>query len=160
MRTLKELRKEAESIYKDSWQPELMIEAFMEGVKASRKQPQEKALYNTYKKMFEQTFLEKYEQAYYFQPVDGAKIKSLIKKITHAYKSNGVIPSDTQLIDGFYHILQRAYNNEWIRNNFTLSIIDSQFNNLKINKSTRNDKFNTDLQQTTESLANKYLNEE
>jgi len=69
---------------------------------------------------------------YYFSARDGSKIKSIIKKIKHAYVSNNKLdPSDNQIVNGFEHILKRAAADNWIVQNFTLSIIDSQFNKLK-----------------------------
>jgi len=86
---------------------------------------------------FKKEFLKKYSEIsgseYYFTAQDAAKIKSLIIKIKHAYSVHGnKSPTDNQLLNGFGHILERALSDKWIKDNFSLSIIDSQFNKLKI----------------------------
>jgi len=105
-------------------------------VKESKELPQEEnpdTMFISYKN----SFIEKYNilsgSEYYFTAQDGVKINSLIKKITHAYQSAGVeIPTDAQLVNGFKHILERALNDKWLKDNFSLSNIDSQFNKLKL----------------------------
>ena len=97
-----------------------------------------KSTYTLLKTFFEETFLAMTGNEYYFTAKDGAKIKSLIKKITHAYKSKDIDPSDEQVLNGFKHIISIAKEDNWIKDNFTLAIIDSQFNKLKIKKHDKN----------------------
>ena len=97
-----------------------------------------KSTYTLLKTFFEETFLAMTGNEYYFTAKDGAKIKSLIKKINHAYKSKDIDPSDEQVLNGFKHIISIAKEDNWIKDNFTLAIIDSQFNKLKIKKHDKN----------------------
>ena len=95
-------------------------------------------VYNQIRKIFLDEFKEFTNTAYYFEGRDGAKINSIIKKIKHAYKAKkNPAPTDTQILDGFRHILNRAMADEWIADRLTLSIIDSQFNKLKIGKNAK-----------------------
>ena len=104
----------------------------MNGRKYSNKS---ETLFNTIKNEFKEIFLSRFNQSYYFTGKDGAKIKSLINKIRHAYKTTGKEnPTEEEIVNGFSHICKRALNDKWISENFTLSIIDSQFNKLKISK--------------------------
>lgn len=115
-----------------------------------------KSLFNILKYEFEEIFIAHSGSAYYFTGKDGAKIKSIINKLKHAYKTKGFQEvTDEQIKNGFLHICKKAKQDKWLSNNFTLSNIDSQFNNLKINK--RNE--NTDLQSAATNLFNKYASE-
>jgi len=99
------------------------------------------SVYNKIKETFLQYYRNLSGGEYYFSARDGSKIKSLIKKIEHAYTTNkNPNPTDEQITSGFEHILKRAAEDSWIVQNFTLSIIDSQFNKLKSKKNgTTND---------------------
>jgi hypothetical protein len=91
------------------------------------------SVYNSIKQIFLKEFKKVSGTEYYFAAKDGSKIKSIIKQIEHAYRASGnTTPTAPEIINGFTHIITRAHNDEWISKNFNLSIIDSQFNNLKI----------------------------
>lgn len=91
-------------------------------------------LFSKIKLIFAKTYSARNNQEYYFTARDGAKVKSLIKKLLHAYKSKGMLsPTDTEMEVAFEEILNRALADKWLKVNFSLSNIDSQFNKLKTN---------------------------
>jgi len=113
----------------------------------------DKVLFNKLKNEFKKNFMAHCGSAYYFTGKDAAKIKSLITKIKHAYKTKGTItPTENQIVNGFIHLINKAKQDKWLSDNLSLANIDGQFNKLKINKGGQDSQ--------TQRLADKFINEE
>ena len=79
------------------------------------------------RKTFEEYFKEHYGESYYYQAKDAAAMKRLIKKITFARKSKNMAIDDNSIVSAFGLFLQ-SIDKAWINDNFTVTIIDSQYN--------------------------------
>jgi len=97
-------------------------------------------LFTKCKKTYEEFYTQKKQTAYYFQAVDGAKLKSIIKKIEFVIKqqkeaTNGGIVveslNDGMVFDAFNYYITGSHDaDQWISDNFSLSNLDSKFNDL------------------------------
>lgn len=95
------------------------------------------------RQVFEDLYLQQYEDVYYWSAKDGANMKQLLHKISHS-RQNRPIPlkvDDDSLIEALGQFLTKI-NKGWIADNFTVSIINSQYNSiiseLKNKKTTQN----------------------
>lgn len=108
------------------------------------------SVYNDFKKIFLDFYFKKIGQEYYFQAKDGAKIKSLIKKIEFKIKEKGKIPQkEKEITDAFSYFLN-LIKDQWIINNLSLSTIDSKFNEIISN---RNGKKQSNYESKQQQLA-------
>lgn len=82
-----------------------------------------------------------YEFNFNFKPVftatDGAKLRSIISKLSQLAKDKGRIFNEDNAKDYFKRFLELSYQDEFYRTNYSLSILDSKFNQI-IAKSTKN----------------------
>lgn len=118
------------------------------------------SIYSKIKLIFAKRYLAHAETEYYFTAKDGAKVNSIIKQLKHAYKTSGKInPTDNEMVTAFEVIMDRAIKDRWLGDNFNLSNIDSQFNNLKINNRRNGQSHSEATAEITANLAHKYLNE-
>lgn len=94
--------------------------------------------YNPFKDFFIDFYKHKFSTDYYFQPKDGVKVNALIKKIAtkvkekHNGKSNEQI--DKLILSGLKTFIDKIYiaQDKYLIENFSLSYIDSHFNELFI----------------------------
>lgn len=94
-----------------------------------------KELFNAIKKDFMDYYKYLSGIEYYYTGKDAGKIKPLILKIKKSYQSSGVdAPTDKQIEDGFKHLIKLAVTDEWIKSNFSLSILDSKYNEIILKK--------------------------
>ena len=88
-------------------------------------------IFNLLKQIFTERFYKLFEVEYYFEAKDGAKIKAIEKKIKNAYKSNDILdPTKDEMKVGFEHVLKLAERDKWLKENYSLSNIDSKFNEI------------------------------
>lgn len=88
-------------------------------------------LFGQIKNYFLEWYRDKKGSEYYFQAKDGAAIKSLIKKIEFSGREKNPENSDAKKLDAFKWLLENLP--EWIFNSVSLPKIDSQFNQIKDN---------------------------
>jgi len=98
-------------------------------------------LFNPFKEVFINGYLQISDTDYYWNVKDSVALNKLIGQITHAYKSVGnENPTESDMINGFAGIINKALNDEWVRANFEPSIISSKFNNLKLKRNGKRSK--------------------
>lgn len=103
------------------------------------KEPAEiESLFSSIKKSFLAHYQKRFENEYYFRSVDGKKIKSLIGKIKFKIKekNSGKKESeeitDRQILLAFEYYQSKAFDvgDNWVNSNYSLSTLDSKFNEL------------------------------
>ncbi len=91
----------------------------------------QKTLHTKIKLIFAKRYLARNNQEYYFTAKDGAKIKSIITKLNFSFnKKDMPKPTDEQMESAFNEILERAIADKWLKDNLSLSNIDSQYNTI------------------------------
>ncbi len=83
------------------------------------------------RQIFEKYYQELYDSAYYWQPKDAKAMNSILKKISFA-RSHKIVPlpiDDESLLKALEEFLRRI-DKTWIMNNFSVSKIDSQYNEI------------------------------
>ena len=93
--------------------------------------PKEFTICHKGRQIFEAYYLELYESAYYWQAKDAKAMNSILKKISFARSHKAVpLPTDDDSLlkawDEFLHRIDKT----WIMNNFSVSKIDSQYNEI------------------------------
>ena len=119
-------------------------------------------VFNSCKKMFIDFYKSAEHTEYYFTAKDAAKLKSLIKKIELKVKEkNSGQKESSEVIRGFDVFIRQAYtgSDKWIQQNFSLSTLDSKFNEifiqLKNGKVKTHDKFEK-LNKAYQSIENPF----
>lgn len=96
--------------------------------------PAKSPVHKECKEFFLNFYEEKKGTGYYFQAIDGKKLNSIIKKIDFKIKEKGCAEKekDLEVIRGFKIFIEYAYKDtdNWTRDNFSLSVIDSKFNDI------------------------------
>lgn len=96
--------------------------------------PQTKEVFNSVKKNFIEEYANIFETQYYFQAKDGTKIQSIIKKVVFKMKENdGRIDYTVDEISNNTNFFLKAtfrISDNWLTSNFSLSNIDSKFNEI------------------------------
>lgn len=92
-------------------------------------------VYNSCKKSFLDFYFDWEKTEYYFIAKDGAKLKSLIKKIEFKIKEKSSGQKEMtaeETLRGFELFISSAYSNSdnWIKANFSLSTLDTKFNDI------------------------------
>lgn len=114
------------------------------------------SLFTLVKNSFLIFYAEKKETEYYFQAKDGEKVKSLISKIKFKIKEKSSAQKekdvpDEEVLEGFELFIKNAYKvaDQFILNNFSLSTLDSKFNDLyaQIKNGKAQNNFNGNQQQ-------------
>ncbi len=113
------------------------------------------------KNAFLSYYLEQKQLNYNWQPIDGTKTNSIIKKILFqvktTYPDTPPENEEKKINDGFIFILKNL-NDNWIIENLSLAIIDSKFNTIisKIKNPTKNGKPTNHLEQRRAEILSKY----
>ena len=113
------------------------------------------------KNAFLSYYLEQKQLIYNWQPIDGTKTNSIIKKILFqvktTYPDTPPENEEKKINDGFIFILKNI-NDNWIIENLSLAIIDSKFNTIisKIKNPTKNGKPTNHLEQRRAEILSKY----
>ena len=96
-----------------------------------KSKPKEFTLCHKGRQIFEKYYQELYDSAYYWQPKDAKAMNSILKKISFA-RSHKTVPlpiDDESLLKALEEFLRRI-DKTWIMNNFSVSKIDSQYNEI------------------------------
>ncbi len=113
------------------------------------------------KNAFLSYYLEQKKLNYNWQPIDGTKTNSIIKKILFQVKTTypDTLPENEEkkINDGFIFIIKNL-NDNWIIENLSLAIIDSKFNTIisKIKNPTKNGQSINHLEQRRAEILSKY----
>lgn len=102
--------------------------------KVNSNPPAKSPVHKECKDFFLKFYEDKKGTGYYFQAIDGKKLNSIIKKIEFKIKEKGCAEKekDLEVIRGFKIFIEHAYKDtdNWTRDNFSLSVIDSKFNDI------------------------------
>lgn len=105
-----------------------------EFVVASLSVQQSKDIFNSVKQSFLKDYATKFDTKYYFIGKDGAKIQSIIKKVVFKMNEKDVLKSFTkEEVSINTNVFLKAtfkISDNWLTSNFSLSNIDSKFNEI------------------------------
>jgi len=85
-------------------------------------------------------FLSEFSPNYYWEGKDGKALNSLIDKIGYRLREAGMDVTEQTMADSLRAILGRAKEDKWIRENFSVSIINSKFNEITTKPESHHDK--------------------
>lgn len=116
------------------------------------KNGQEVSLMTRGQEVFMAYFYELFDEQYQWKPKDSVAMKRLLKTIENSRKSKNVpLPvDDDSLVDALDKFI-RSIEKDWILENFTVTVIDSQYNNIitQIKNSRKNGTKNINHPQVT-----------
>lgn len=95
--------------------------------KSSSKPKKEPTLISKARYAFEAYFRDSFDAEYYWTAKDAKNMKDLLKKIRFARESKSMSIDDDSLVDGMKALLDSIGNN-FVLENFTVPIINSQYN--------------------------------
>ena len=95
--------------------------------KSSSKPKKEPTLISKARYAFEAYFRESFDTEYYWTAKDAKNMKDLLKKISFARASKNMSTDDDSLVEGMKALLDSIGNN-FVLENFTVPIINSQYN--------------------------------
>lgn len=95
--------------------------------KSSSRPKKEPTLISKARYAFEAYFRESFDTEYYWTAKDAKNMKDLLKKISFARESKGMSTDDDSLVKGMKALLDSIGNN-FVLENFTVPIINSQYN--------------------------------
>ncbi len=81
------------------------------------------------REVFENFFRSTFGADYYWNAKDAASMKKLLQKITYARRSRNLPNDEKQVLDALAAFLA-AIHDEWILNNFSVSVINSKYNEI------------------------------
>ncbi len=81
------------------------------------------------RKLFEGYFRETFGSDYYWEPKDAGNMSRLIKKLNFQRKQKGLECSDNGILEALEYLL-RSIDDGWIFENFSVSNINSKFNEI------------------------------
>lgn len=97
--------------------------------KAKKKSQDEYSLGYKCRLVFEEYFKDTYGEEYYYTAKDAKAMQGLVKKIAFSRKSRGQPVDDSSVVEALCMFL-RSINKAWISDNFTVAIINSQYNSI------------------------------
>lgn len=100
-------------------------------VKSNERKQKEQTLVHKARGIFESYYSELYDDSYYWTAKDAVAMKRLIKKITFG-RTNRTRPlpcDDDSLLEAL-KVFLKMINKSWIMNNFSVTKIDSQYNDI------------------------------
>ncbi|MGL6343242.1 MAG: hypothetical protein ACRC80_29395 [Waterburya sp.] len=97
--------------------------------------------------MLVEVWLRRYEDSRGFKPTgfgakEGSSLKSIIQKFTVLAKQKGLSFNEDNCVAHLDRLIELALQNSWIKENFTLAIINSRFDDIvasSTKKITKND---------------------
>lgn len=141
--------------------------------KSSKSKSKSPTLVGKARKVFEEFYQAQYETPYYWTAKDASNMKQLLQKIAYSreHRDNPLPVDDDSMLDALSKFLAKI-NKSWIADNFSVSIINSQYNAIISeikNKSKQNNNGRTDSnrgfnpsyeerQQQVRSLVDEMLN--
>ena len=122
--------------------------------KAEEKKHKQKALVTKGREVFEAFFKEQYGECYYWEAKDSVAMKRVFQKITfRRLQRKPPLPvDDDSLVDAFAQFLH-SINKAWIANNFSMTKIDSQYNDIisEIQNQKKNARYTSDSKSAGQS---------
>ena len=122
--------------------------------KAEEKKQKQKALVTKGREVFEAFFKEQYGVCYYWEAKDSVAMKRVFQKITfRRLQRKPPLPvDDDSLVDAFAQFLH-SINKAWIANNFSMTKIDSQYNDIisEIQNQKKNARYTSDSKSAGQS---------
>ena len=81
--------------------------------------------------VFESHFQQLYQNPYYWTAKDGANMKQLLQKISYSrqHRENPLPVDDDSILDALSKFLE-TINKSWVMDNFSVTTINSQYNNI------------------------------
>ena len=126
--------------------------------KSAEKKQKEQTLVHKARGIFEAYYSELYDDSYYWTVKDAVAMKRLIKKITFG-RTNRPHPlpcDDDSLLEALRVFLQMI-NKSWIMNNFSVTKIDSQYNDIVSEIKNKNNSANGNRVKTNQSASTAML---
>ena len=117
--------------------------------KLPKKPKKAPALVTKARKVFETYFTELYSDSYYWQAKDAVAMKRLLQKIKFSRENRAApLPTDDDSLVSALLAFLKSINKDWIVNNFSVTKIDSQYN--EIISQIKNRKNNDNRQETSD----------
>lgn len=99
--------------------------------KKPKKPKKEPTLVTKGRKVFESYFSELYGDSYYWTAKDGAAMKQLFQKIKFSRTNRPIpLPTDDEALCEALHSFLTSINKSWIMDNFSVTKINSQYNDI------------------------------
>ena len=146
-----------ESKVKESKEKNKKKDDFVDEKTSTSKKYSELIVFNAIKEKFLSWYIEMEENqtnsAYYFEAKDGKAIKNLIKKIEFKITDTGTHQvNDKNIILGFTHVLKNI-NDSWLRENISLTMLNSKFNEIFTKKNNGKGQISNLLHNIKEALG-------
>lgn len=138
------------------WSPSTTVR-FIDSLGSKQPKPtnptvqKEVTLFTRCRQFFEDEFKRRKGQDYYFEAKDAKALKTLLMKLTKARKEKGLTSTDEELLNAFKVFITKI-KGKWLEDNFTLTIINSQYNNILSSIRNENNR-STDKQKRDEDYA-------
>ena len=126
--------------------------------KSSSKPKKEPTLISKARYAFEAYFRETFEAEYYWTAKDAKNMKDLLKKISFARASKNMSTDDDSLVEGMKALLDSIGNN-FVLDNFTVPIINSQYNAIVAQAKAAKNKSNGNNRSSNQSGAEQRMRE-
>lgn len=104
------------------------------------------------RELFERFYEQFYGEAYYWTAKDSSAINTLLEKIKHARIRKGMGVAQSELVQAFQLFLE-SITDKWILENFSISVINSKYNEIVAQAKAKNGKQKTDKRRATEVSA-------
>ena len=132
--------------------------------RAAEKKQKEFTLVHKARGIFEAYYRELYDDSYYWTAKDAVSMKRLLKKITFGRtdRPNPLPCDDDSLLDAL-KVFLKLINKAWLMNNFSVTKIDGQYNEIvseikNKNNTTNGNRVRTNQEASTALLANQAAN--
>lgn len=126
--------------------------------KSSSKPKKEPTLISKARYAFEAYFRDSFDAEYYWTAKDAKNMKGLLKKIRFARESKSMSIDDDSLVDGMKALLDSIGNN-FVLENFTVPIINSQYNAIVAQARAAKNKLNGNNRNSNQSGAEQRMRE-
>lgn len=126
--------------------------------RSSSKSKKEPTLISKARYAFEAYFRDSFEAEYYWTAKDAKNMKDLLKKICFARASKNMSTDDDSLVEGMKALLDSIGNN-FVLENFTVPIINSQYNAIVAHARTAKNKSNGSKRSSNQSGAEQRMQE-
>jgi hypothetical protein len=108
--------------------------------------PEENSFFKNFTKIWFDFYLEKFKTKPIFNSVDGSKLKSIEKKLKTKAQEFQTEWTSEVASDSFRQFLEISFKDKWRSENFSLSVIDSQFNQITA-KALKNEHSNNKIEE-------------
>lgn len=102
-----------------------------EGSRKNKKKPEECSIVTKGRNVFVAYYKELFDEEYYWKAKDAKAMKDLLKQLEFARKNKKPpLPVDDDSLIEALDVLLRSINSEWVLENFSVTNISSQYNNI------------------------------